>query len=98
VNPSFSAAQLRALEQLVALWKDGPRFVLIGAAAINCHRPSPRGTYDLDIVIAIPLEELPAGLDRAPAHSTSEPGSSTRRALRGVSMAMRLELASRSWH
>jgi predicted nucleotidyltransferase len=66
VNPSFSAAQLRALGQLVDLWKGGPRFVLVGAAAINCHRPSPRGTHDLDIVIAIPLEELPAGLDRVP--------------------------------
>lgn len=60
----FSAAQRRALEQLIELWKDGPRFVLVGAAAINCHRPSPRRTYDLDIVIAVPLEEFPAGLDR----------------------------------
>lgn len=55
--------QVGVLGQLIDLWRDVP-FVLVGAAAVQCHLKTDRETHDLDIVLAVAVEELPAGLDR----------------------------------
>ncbi len=53
----FSAGQLEALRQLNQLW-GADRFVLIGAGALGCFLDMRwRGTADLDLTLAISLEE-----------------------------------------
>lgn len=63
----FDPSHVEVFRQLLALWSPATPFVLVGASALQCHRPSPRITRDLDLVVAVPLEALPAGLDRLPA-------------------------------
>lgn len=62
----FSAAQRRALTQLAKLWSARHEFVLIGAAALHCHRATTRATQDLDLALAVAIEDFPAGLDHLP--------------------------------
>jgi predicted nucleotidyltransferase len=66
VRLPFSVEQLEALHTLRSLCYPHIPFVLVGASAIHCHRPTPRGTRDLDVTLAVSLGELPAGLQRAP--------------------------------
>lgn len=54
------------MKELSALWLPDVPFVLVGASAINCYLPNPRGTQDMDVTLAVALEDLPAGLDRLP--------------------------------
>jgi len=54
----FSARQLDVLRQLSQLWTP-ERFVLIGAAALGCFLEMRwRGTADLDLTLAISLDEF----------------------------------------
>jgi hypothetical protein len=54
----FSPRQIDALRQLTHLWMP-ERFVLIGAAALGCFLDMRwRGTADLDLALAISLEEF----------------------------------------
>ena len=54
----FSARQIDVLRQLIHLWTP-ERFVLIGAAALGCFLDVRwRGTADLDLTLAISLEEF----------------------------------------
>jgi hypothetical protein len=54
----FSARQIDVLRQLTYLWTP-ERFVLIGAAALGCFLDMRwRGTADLDLTLAISLEEF----------------------------------------
>jgi predicted nucleotidyltransferase len=58
---SFTRAQRNALAQLAELWSEH-QFVLIGASALQVHLPLNRNTRDLDISLAVDLDEFPAGL------------------------------------
>ena len=62
---SFTKKQRAALRALARLWRDR-RFVLVGASALGCQmRMAWRGTSDLDIAIAVEMDEYPAGLQNA---------------------------------
>ena len=69
MNPPFSQAQIAALRQLDRLWSPATRFVLIGATAIRCQRAFDRTTYDIDITVAVSLDQMSAGLDTLPGWS-----------------------------
>ena len=63
---SFTEEQQNALRSLAGHWQDR-RFVLTGASALGCHLPMEwRHTNVLDLVVAVDLDEYPAGLDRLP--------------------------------
>ena len=58
----FTDSQVHALHGLIGLWPDTP-FSLVGAAALTYHLPGfHRQTYDLDIAVAISLDELPVSI------------------------------------
>ncbi|MFH0899871.1 MAG: hypothetical protein V2A73_04505 [Pseudomonadota bacterium] len=57
----FGPAQTEALHSLADIWRD-TAFVLIGAAALQCHLPAMRGTADLDITVAASMDAFPSSL------------------------------------
>jgi predicted nucleotidyltransferase len=58
----FTRPQQNALAQLGELWSER-EFVLIGASALQIHIPLNRNTRDLDVSLAVDLDEFPAGLN-----------------------------------
>ena len=64
---TLSPAQIQALRELRAVWPD-TRIVIIGATALAFHhrRPWWRTTADLDLALALELDDVPGPLDRAP--------------------------------
>lgn len=65
----FRPAQVAALRTLAELWKDRP-FSLVGAAALRCQLDLRwRRTEDLDISLAVSIDEYPGGLDGVPGWS-----------------------------
>lgn len=62
----LAAGQVQALRELKALWPE-TRFTLIGATALACQlREFYRQTYDLDVSVALPLDQLPSELRKLP--------------------------------
>ena len=60
---SFSPAERCALRELTELWVDR-KIALVGASALGCHIDmSWRKTSDLDLGVAVELDEYPAGLE-----------------------------------
>lgn len=60
----FTPQQMSALRTLARVWSTHP-FVLIGASALGCFmRMRWRKTGDLDLVLALSVEDYPAGLER----------------------------------
>jgi predicted nucleotidyltransferase len=71
---AFAPAEIEALRQLHELWS-GLDFCLIGASALGCHLDLPRLTNDLDILLSVPLNSFPGGLETLPGwrqHATKE--------------------------
>lgn len=59
----FTADQLGALKTLVRIWT-ATRFVLIGASAMRLLLGDrSRETYDLDLILGVPLDRYPADLE-----------------------------------
>lgn len=59
----LTSDELLALEGLMAVWPDRP-IVLIGASALQYHGDFARNSKDIDVTIAIELDEFPGALAR----------------------------------
>ncbi len=58
--------QVEALRELTAFWPQA-RLSMVGASALACLMPGfHRRTYDLDVAVAVSLEELPSELEKPP--------------------------------
>lgn len=64
----FTKQQIATLRTLRGIWPVD-RFVLIGGAALRCFVGGTGPTEDLDLVLAVSLEEYPGGADRLPGWS-----------------------------
>lgn len=59
----FTADQVRALQTLVRIWSM-ERFALIGAFAMRRHLGErSRATQDIDLILGVPFDRYPAGLE-----------------------------------
>ena len=60
----LTPAQVKALRDLSGAWSD-VSLVIVGATALGFSIPMTwRKTNDLDVTMAVPLEQLPAGMER----------------------------------